>query len=152
VSDADRSGRLPKRAPLEQESRFRAAPCRSNNERCKHVWKRQFRDKETYLVSELTTHDAEGELHSPMDNVSSSCPPADHNLVKKCDEDKVFALFRDDANATHILGGIIAGLPKNEIKLAYGLDERQYAAAMRRLRVKLIARADREDNNGLQQK
>jgi len=52
----------------------------------------------------------------------------------------VFVLFEDDANASQVLRGIIDGLKKNDIKLAYSLDEKKYLAAMRRIRVKLLGR------------
>lgn len=104
------------------------------------VWKRQFSEKEPYLMSELAVYDAEGQEHSPIDNATSSCVPADRRLIEKSEEERVFALLRDDAIASQVLKGIIDGLKKNEIKLAYGLDEKKYLGAMRRIRVKLVGR------------
>src|SRR5579859_2035777 len=104
------------------------------------VWKRQFSEKEPYLMSELAVYDAEGQERSPIDNATSSCVPADRRLIEKGEEERVFALLRDDASASQVLQGIIDGLKKNEIKLAYGLDEKKYLAAMRRIRVKLVGR------------
>jgi CheY-like chemotaxis protein len=107
------------------------------------VWKRQFREKGTYLVSELTISDAEGQEHSPLDSVPSSCVPADRRLIEKSDEERLFTILGNEANASQVLRGIIDGLKKNEIKLAYGLDEKMYLAAMRRIRVKLLGRKQR---------
>ena len=104
------------------------------------VWKRQFRENDTYLVSELAMCDAEGQEHSPIDNVPSSCVPADRRLIEKSDEERMFALLGDDVGARQVLRGIIDGLKKSDIKLAYGLDEKKYLAATRRIRVKLLGR------------
>jgi CheY-like chemotaxis protein len=112
------------------------------------VWKRQFRENETYLVSELAVYDSEGQEQSPIDNVSSSCVPADRRLVEKSEEERVFALFGDDASASQVLRGIVDGLKKNDIKLAYGLDEKKYLAAMRRIRGKLAGRKRGGNDNG----
>jgi CheY-like chemotaxis protein len=104
------------------------------------LWRRQFREYEGYLVSELTVCDEEGQERSPIDSIPSDCTPADRRLIDKSEEERVFALFRDDEYATCILRGIVDGLQKHEIKLAYGLDEKKYAATMRRLRVRLMGR------------
>jgi CheY-like chemotaxis protein len=112
------------------------------------VWKRQLRQTEPYPMSELTVYDAEGQEHSPIDNAPSSCVPADQRLIEKAEEERVFALFGDDANASQVLRGIIDGLKKNDIKLAYGLDEKKYLAAMRRIRGKLLGRDRGGNDNG----
>ena len=49
-------------------------------------------------------------------------------------------MFKDDPKATQVLQGLLDGLKKNEIMTRYGLDERKYAAAVRRIRVKLLGR------------
>jgi CheY-like chemotaxis protein len=46
-------------------------------------WKRQAKDKETHLISELVFHDAEGQEYSPLDHLSSPHPAADQNLIEK---------------------------------------------------------------------
>jgi CheY-like chemotaxis protein len=112
------------------------------------VWKRQLREKEPYLMSELAVYDAEGQEHSPIDGAPSSCVPADRRLIEKAEEERAFALLRDDASASQVLQGIIDGLKKNDIKLAYGLDEKKYLAAMRRIRVKLLGRNRGGNDNG----
>ena len=74
--------------------------------------------------------------------------PADRRLVEKNEEERVFALLRDDASASQVLQGIIDGLKKNDIKLAYGLDEKSYLAAVRRIRGKLLGRKRGGNDNG----
>jgi len=104
------------------------------------VWKRQFKDKNTYPISELVVHDAEGQEHSPLDNVPSGCAPADERLIEKSEEERFLTVLRDIPDATQVFQGLVDGLKKNEIMSRYGLDEKKYAAAMRRIRVKLCER------------
>jgi len=105
-------------------------------------WKRQ-NETEAYLVSEFPLHDAEGQEHSPLDNVASEHPAADQRLIEKDEEDRVVAMFKDDPEATQVLQALLDGLKKNAIMQRYGLDERKYAATVRRIRVKLLGRRNR---------
>jgi len=105
-----------------------------------NCWKRQFKETEAYLISEFPRHDAEGQEHSPLDSVASEHAPADQCLIEKDEEDRVLAMFKDDSEATRVLRALLDGLKKNEIKSRYGLDERKYAAAVKRIRVKLLSR------------
>jgi CheY-like chemotaxis protein len=98
-------------------------------------WKRQFKEKEAYLISELPIHNAEEQEHSPLDNVASEQAAADQLLIEKDEEDRVLTIFKDDAEATQVLLGLLHGLKKNEI-----LDKRKYAATEKRIRVKLLGR------------
>jgi CheY-like chemotaxis protein len=108
-----------------------------------NCWKRQFREKETYLISELVIHDAEGQEHSPLDNVASEHAAADQRLIEQDEEDRVLAMFKDYPEATtQVLQGLLAGLKKNEITSQYGFDEKVYAAAVKRIRVKLLGRGN----------
>jgi CheY-like chemotaxis protein len=100
-------------------------------------WKRQF--KEEYLMSETLIHDAEGQEHSPLDNAASGHAAADQLLIEKNEEDRVLTIFKDDPEATQVLQGLLDGLKKNEIMLTYGLDEKKYAAAVKRI-LKLLGR------------
>jgi CheY-like chemotaxis protein len=99
-------------------------------------WRRQFTEKEAYLISELPVHDAEGQEHSPLDNVASAHAPADQLLIDKDDEDQILTLFKNDHEATQVLVGLLHGLKKNEI----GLDKKKYAATEKRIRTKLLNR------------
>jgi len=103
-------------------------------------WKRQFTGHEanTYLVSELQTHDAEGEEYSPVDNLASGQPLTDEGLIEAEEENRMLATLRDNPVATAVLLGWMNGLRKNEILAKYGLDEKRYAAAVRRMRLKLL--------------
>jgi hypothetical protein len=102
-------------------------------------WKRQFKEKEAYLISELPIHDAEGQEHSPLDNMASGHAAADQCLIEKDEEDRIFAMLKDDSKATQVLQGLLDGLKKNEIMAMYGLDEKKYAAAVKRI-LKLLGR------------
>jgi CheY-like chemotaxis protein len=99
-------------------------------------WKRQFKEKEAYLISELPIHHADGQEHSPLDNVASGHVPADQVLIEKDEEDRVLTTFKDDPDATQVLLGLLQGLKKNEI----GLEKRKYTATEKRIRAKLLGR------------
>jgi CheY-like chemotaxis protein len=111
-------------------------------------WKRQFKEKEAYLMSDLLIHDAEGQEHSPLDNKASGHTAADQRLIEKDEEDRVLTIFKDDPEATQVLQGLLDGLKKNEIKSKYGLDEKQYAAAVKRIRVTLLGRRNGGGSDG----
>ena len=106
-------------------------------------WRRRFKKKEVYLIRELSIHDAEGQEHSPLDNVPSGYVAVDERLIEKDGEDQVLAKFKDDPEATQVLQGLLGGLRKIEIMTRYGLDEKRYTAAARRIRVKLLGRRNR---------
>jgi len=110
-----------------------------------NVWKRQFKEKCTYLTSELFVHDAGGQERSPFDNVPSGCTLADERLIEESEEDRIFTILQDCPDATQVFRGLMDGLNKNEIMSKYGLDEKKYAAAMRRIRTKLLG--ERKNGN-----
>ncbi|MGA7294920.1 MAG: hypothetical protein WBW53_16055 [Terriglobales bacterium] len=103
------------------------------------VWKRQGRAQKTYLISELAVCDSEGQEHSPLDNVPSLFEPTDQRLMEKAEEDRILAIFEDDPEASLVLRGWMDGLSKGEIMAKCGLAGRRYAAAIKRIRVKLAA-------------
>src|SRR6266849_7865545 len=103
-------------------------------------WKRQFKEKEAYLISELPLHDVEEQRDSLLENVASGDPAADQCLIEKDERDRVLTIFKADPEATQVLHGLLGSLKKNEIMSSYGLDEKRYAAAMKRIRVKLLGR------------
>lgn len=104
-------------------------------------WKRQFSQEEsTFLSSELMTCDSEGEECSPLDYVASGHPLVEDRLIEMDEENLILATLRDDTDATQLLEGWMDGLKKNEILRKYGLDEKRYAAAVRRIRIKLLGK------------
>ena len=121
-----------------------------------NCWKRQFeaavqrKETEAYLIPALPIHDAEGQEQSPLFNVASghitsgglwgTDAATDQRLIEKDEEDRVLTIFKDDPEATQVLQGLLDGLKKNEITSRYGLDEKKYAAAAKRIRVKLLGR------------
>jgi hypothetical protein len=112
-------------------------------------WKRQFKEMEPRLISEFPVHDA-GEEHSLLDSLASQHAAADQRLIEQDEEDRVLAMFKHDPEATQVLQGLLDGLKKNAIMPRYGLDERRYAATVRRIRVKLLDRrngVDRGDDH-----
>jgi CheY-like chemotaxis protein len=113
-----------------------------------HVWKRQFRENNIYRVSELVMHNADGQQHSPLDNVASEHVPADQRLIEKDEEDQIFTIFKDDPEAAQLLLGLRDGLKKNQIMSKCGFDEKKYAATLRRIRVTLLGGTNRGKDNG----
>jgi len=105
-------------------------------------WIRQFTAEaaNTYLVSELQTCDSEGEEYSPLDHIASGHLLADDRLIEIDEEDRILAMLKDDADASRVLAGWMDGLKKNEILPRYGLDEKRYAAAVRRIRLKFLGK------------
>ena len=111
------------------------------------LWKRQFREQQTYSVSELTIYDAEGQRHSPLDNVRSLLASADQRLMERDEEARILAMLSDDPEATLVLNGWVDGLTKSEIMARGGLDAKAYAATRKRIRLKLLARTMRGNGN-----
>ena len=108
------------------------------------LWKRQFKESNTYLISELSGNASEGKERSPFDDVPSVCTAADEHLIKQSEEDRLFLLLQDSPDAAKVFRGLADGLKKNEIMSRYCLAEKRYVAAVRRIRVRLLA----EKNNG----
>jgi hypothetical protein len=102
-------------------------------------WRRKFQETEPYLMSELLINDNDGQEQSPLDYVASGHTAADQSLIEKSEEDQVLTMFKDDPEATQVLHGLMDGLKKNEIMPRYGLVEKQYAAAVKRIRVKVLS-------------
>ena len=108
-----------------------------------NCWKRQFEaavqrmEPESYLIPALPVQDAEGQEHSPLDTLACGDTAADQRLIEKEEEDWVLTLFKDDAEATQVLQGLLDGLKKNEILSKFGLAENKYAAAVKRIRLTL---------------
>lgn len=107
------------------------------------LWKRQFKEKNTFLISELSVHDPEGKEYSPFDDVPSGCTAADDRLIKSSEENLAFSMLQDSPDASQVFRGLVEGLSKSEIMSRDGLDEKRYTAAVRRIRVKLLT----EKNN-----
>jgi hypothetical protein len=53
-------------------------------------------------------------------------------------------MFADDTDATQVLQGWYDDLKPNEIKQKYGLDEKRFAAAKKRIRVRTMSRRNRD--------
>jgi CheY-like chemotaxis protein len=104
------------------------------------VWKRQGRNRKTFLLSELIVCDSNGREYSPLDDVPARLAPIDQNLVETADEDRILAMFENNSLAASVVRGWIDGLTKNEIIEKYALNKQRYAAIVKRIRLKLAAR------------
>ena len=77
-----------------------------------NLWKRQFRENDTYLESELLTYDAEGHEHSPIDNVAAKNSPTDQLLLERDEENQILMMFRDDPEVAQLIQGLASGLKR----------------------------------------
>ena len=101
-------------------------------------WKRQFDD--IYLESEVLVCDIEGHKTSPFEHVPSNEPTPDRRVIEMENEMRIIGLFANDSHATCVVRGFLQGLKKSEIMQKYGLIEKQYTAAVKRIRLKLYGR------------
>lgn len=102
-------------------------------------WRRQS-EKEKHLSLELPTHDTEGHEQSPLKYLASPEAAADRILIAKEKVARIFRMFMNDMDATQVLQGWYDDLKPNEIRQKYGLDEKKFAAAKKRIRVATISR------------
>ena len=109
-------------------------------------WMKKRGNKETCLFTEIPKLNAEGEEILLLENVASREAAADRSLIAKEEVDGIFRMFRDDWEATQVLQGWYDDLKPNEIRQKYGLDEKRFAAAKKRIRLKLWSR--RNDDGG----
>jgi hypothetical protein len=100
-------------------------------------WMKKRGDKETCLFTEITKLNAEGEEMSALENVASRETAADRSLIAMEEVDGIFRMFTNDREATQVLQGWYDDLKPNEISQKYGLDEKRFAAAKKRIRLKL---------------
>ncbi len=102
-------------------------------------WKRKSCETEPYLASEVLAFGAEGQEISLVDNVASDEAGADQRLLAHEKVNQIFAAFHDDKDATRVLQGWFDGLKPKEIRQKDGLDENKYAAAVKRIRTRLLS-------------
>ncbi len=99
-------------------------------------------------MSELLFQDIDGGDYSPADNVPSEHISVDQHLIEKDDEEQVLLILQDDPDAIQLIRELGNGLRKSEIMARYGLDERKYAATVRRVRVTLLGERYKGKNHG----
>jgi len=109
-------------------------------------WMKKRENKETYLFTEISKPNAQGEESSPLENVASHQPTADRRLQAKEEVARIFKLFTGDTEATQVLQGWCDDLKPNEIRQKYGFDEKRFVSAKKRIRLKIKSR--RNDNGG----
>jgi CheY-like chemotaxis protein len=105
------------------------------------------------LECEAINCDAAGQELSPLDNLGPGDSPnerlrfavtegfqpaAERQLIAKEEVERMFRMCKDDKEATFVLEGGSEGMKKNEIMQKYELTAKQYDAATKRIRVKLL--------------
>lgn len=118
---------------------------------CSH-WPDKFSQREV-LECEAITYDAGGQELSPLDNLGPGDTPderlraavtegvqpaAERRLIAKEEIKRIFRIFQDDKEATLVLEGWSEGMKKSEVMQKYELTAKQYDAATKRIRVKLL--------------
>ncbi len=112
-------------------------------------WAKKRGHKETCLFSQILEPNAEGKEGSPLDTLKSDLPTPDRSLGAKKEVARIARLFTDDTEATQVLQGWYDGLKAHEIRQKYGLDEGKYAAARKRIRLKVMSL--RSGDNGVKE-
>jgi CheY-like chemotaxis protein len=115
-------------------------------------WPDKFNEREV-LECEAINCDAEGQELSPLDNLGRGDTPderfqvavaegfqpaAERRLIAKEEIKRIFRMFQDDKEATLVREGWSEGMKKNEIVQKYELTAKQYDAATKRIRVRLL--------------
>jgi CheY-like chemotaxis protein len=111
-------------------------------------WKQKAGDKTTYLMTDLLKFSPKGQEISPLGNAASHEAAADRSLIAKEEVTRIFRMFTDDTDATQVLQGWYDDLKPNEIRQKYGLDEKRFTAAKKRIRVKTTSRRHRDGGRG----
>jgi len=111
-------------------------------------WKRKFDESEAYLECDLVTIDAEGYESSPIESIPSITPSPEAVVIHKEKESELFQLIRDDVNATCVLQGLLDRMTKHEIMCRYKIDNKQYQAVIRRIRMKAYRATDGDHKHG----
>ena len=102
-------------------------------------WKKQqLYGAEIFLASELMS-ETEDEPRG-IEDVASGTPAPDQWLIARERERRILELFDDDLEARQILQQLLSGLRRNEIVQKYGVTEKQYHAALKRIRLKVFGR------------
>ena len=112
-------------------------------------------DEQEILECEAIMSDAEGQDLYLLDNIGPGDssperlrvavaegfqPAAERRLIAKEELTRIFRKFEGDKEAITVLQAFSEGMKKNEILQKYELTAKQYDAAMRRIRVKLMGR------------
>lgn len=99
-------------------------------------WKRTFDGNEPYLESDVVTVDPYGNESSPIESIPFLAPSPEAEIISKEKVSELFQLIRDDVNATCVLQGLLEGMTRHEIISRFKIDNKQFQAAIRRIRMK----------------
>jgi hypothetical protein len=94
-----------------------------------------------YLESELSTTNEQGEPVNPVSNVSDSTPTVERALDAQHELVTIQALFKNDSNVILVMEGLRDGMTGPEMQAQLGLSEKDYNAALKRMRRILRSKA-----------
>jgi hypothetical protein len=97
-------------------------------------WKEQFEPVEARLESELLQISATGQLSNPIDRVASAARDPERTLAAKEELERIVALFANDLHVSLIIEGLREGKTGKEIREMLRISEKDYEAALKRLR------------------
>jgi hypothetical protein len=100
-------------------------------------WKLAYDEDEAYLDSEVAVETDEGEVLGPVENAPSGAPSQERDLIAKETLNFVYRMFHDDDEAALVIEGIKEGWSGPEIVGQLGLSQKQYDAAIKRIRYRV---------------
>lgn len=106
------------------------------------AWAEKFDDDTPYLESELTTTNEQGGLVTPLSNVSDPAPPVERALNAQNELAAIQSLFKNDSNVILVMEGLREGMTGPEIQAHLGMSEKDYNAALKRMRRLLKSKAN----------
>lgn len=106
------------------------------------AWAEKFDDHTPYLESELATTNEQGEPVTPVSSVSDPAPPVERVLDAQFELAAIQALFKNDSNVILVMEGLREGMTAPEIQSHLGMSEKDYNAALKRMRRLLKSKAN----------
>lgn len=106
------------------------------------AWAEKFDDDTPYLESELTITNEHGEPVTPVSNVSDPAPPVERDLDAQYELATIQSLFKNDSNVILVMEGLREGMTGPEIQAHLGMSEKDYNAALKRMRRLLKSKAN----------
>jgi CheY-like chemotaxis protein len=91
------------------------------------------------LEYDTVRRDVDGQEFSLLDNVAACDIPADQRLITEERFNRILGMFKDDPEAVLVLQSWSEGMKRNQIMQEHGLSEKQYRAAVKRIRMKLLS-------------
>ena len=100
-------------------------------------WGEQFDPDEARLESEVTRIAPQGKIRNPIDGIASATIAGERIISAKEEIEEIERIFAEDAVVSLIIEGLREGMTGPEIQDALGISQKEYDAAMKRMRRKV---------------